>query len=256
MTQINWGLAQGNGFQNALAQGYQLGSNIRQRREETEYKNALANYDPANPDSLKDVMRVDPRLGIQLRRDTAAQEQAARKADISRRAASGDQTAMAELAGLDLGAWRGLSADQKKAADEQTTVFANAALDVLNYPPEQRNAALNAYIDRFNNPELEQYRGLQGQQLEQALRSVVAQSNMITKLHEAEQPRYQVVPEGGVLVDTRNPEAVGQFRQGGNVPRVSDEASYNALPPGSQYYDPNGNLRTKGGTAGNGGGGF
>lgn len=40
------------------------------------------------------------------------------------------------------------------------------------------------------------------------------------------------------------------------IPTVSDQAGYDALAPGAQYRDPTGNLRTKGGGAGNGVGGF
>lgn len=234
---INWGLANQNGFQNALAQGMAYGQQIKRNREEKEYKNALAGYDPSNPETIKPIMQADPRLGLHLQQQAAAQQAAAHEADVNRRAAAGDPQAMAELAGLNLGAWRGLSADQKKAADEQTTVFANAAMDILQRPPEQRNAALNGYIDQFRNPEFEQYRTLQGAELEQALRGVIAQSDMITKLHEAERPRYQVIPEGGVLVDTRNPQAVQQFGRG-NIPPP---------PPG---------FTIDGGSVGNGTGGF
>lgn len=43
----------------------------------------------------------------------------------------------------------------------------------------------------------------------------------------------------------------------GNLPQVTDEASYNAVPPGAQYRDPDGNIRTKaGGGVGNGTSGF
>ena len=44
MTQINWSLGQGNSFQNALAQGFQIGSQIKQQREQTAQRNALAEY--------------------------------------------------------------------------------------------------------------------------------------------------------------------------------------------------------------------
>lgn len=76
---IQWGLANQNGFQNALAQGMAFGQQIKRDREEKEYRNALAGYDPNNPDSIKGVMQVDPRLGIQLQRDAAAQQAEARK---------------------------------------------------------------------------------------------------------------------------------------------------------------------------------
>lgn len=42
MTNPNWGLLNaGGGFQNALASGFQMGSQVRQQREEKEYRNAL-----------------------------------------------------------------------------------------------------------------------------------------------------------------------------------------------------------------------
>jgi len=44
--------------------------------------------------------------------------------------------------------------------------------------------------------------------------------------------------------------------QSGGPPTVSDEAGYNALPPGTQYRDPQGTIRTKGGGGGNATGGF
>lgn len=37
---------------------------------------------------------------------------------------------------------------------------------------------------------------------------------------------------------------------GGSLPKVSDSATYNALPPGAQFIDPQGNVRTKGGQSG------
>jgi hypothetical protein len=44
---------------------------------------------------------------------------------------------------------------------------------------------------------------------------------------------------------------------GGNMPHVSDEASYNAVPPGAQYIGPDGHVRVKqGGAGGNVSGGF
>ena len=74
-SEINWGLANGpSSFDNALARGLQLGQMIRQRQDEKEYKNALAQYDPANPETLKPVMAADPRLGLQLQGKLPAHE--------------------------------------------------------------------------------------------------------------------------------------------------------------------------------------
>lgn len=86
MTNPNWGLLnRDGGFQNALSQGYQMGSALKQRREEKELNNALAAYDPANPESWRDVAKVDPRTGIQLRgqqQQAQAQQMEQRRADM------------------------------------------------------------------------------------------------------------------------------------------------------------------------------
>lgn len=51
----------------------------------------------------------------------------------------------------------------------------------------------------------------------------------------------------GMRFSIPNPYLSGGAAPSGNVPTVSDEATYNAVPPGGQYRDPQGNLRTKGG---------
>ena len=51
----------------------------------------------------------------------------------------------------------------------------------------------------------------------------------------------------GMRFSIQNPYLRGQNAGGGSIPRVTDEASYNALPAGSQFYDDEGKLRTKSG---------
>ena len=82
---VNWGLAGGNGFGNALATGLQLGQVARQRQEEKEYRNALAQYDPNNPETIKPIMEVDPRTGLHLQQQAQraqAQQAEQRRADL------------------------------------------------------------------------------------------------------------------------------------------------------------------------------
>jgi len=80
MTQINWGLGQGGGFQNALAQGYQLGSHIKQRREEGEQRNALAQYATnPTPEGLGALAQYAPEFVIRERERMQQQEQAAQQ---------------------------------------------------------------------------------------------------------------------------------------------------------------------------------
>jgi hypothetical protein len=64
-------------------------------------------------------------------------------------------------------------------------------------------------------------------------------------------PNERVFVQDGAVVRVPN-----TFRQQSGMPRVSNRQEYDALPPGAQYTDPNGNIRTKGGSGGNVGGGF
>lgn len=223
MSDVNWGIAtQPSSFQNALAQGFQIGQHIRQQNKEHETDNALAAYavNPDDPAATAALLKANPQLGYRAITDQRERSAAAQTADVSRRAAQGDPEAMAQLAGMDLGAWRGLQADQRAQAAQEAKGLGNAALDVLNRPSEQRGQALMAYAQQMgNNPAILRVAQLPPEQQDAALRAAVAQADMIGKLHEMEQPHYQVIPEGGSLVDTSNPQAIQQYSQGmGAVP--------------------------------------
>jgi hypothetical protein len=87
LTSPNFGLlAAGNSFQNALSQGYQLGTDARVRREETEKKNALAEY-AANPsqEGVAKIAAHAPQFAMQEGqrfRQEAAQTQQKQRADM------------------------------------------------------------------------------------------------------------------------------------------------------------------------------
>lgn len=259
---INWGLAdRGGGFQNALAQGFQMGNMLRQRREEGERRNALAAYatDPSEQ-NFAGLAQAAPEYAIRERERMDARAAQQQEAGLVQRAIGGDQEAMTQLATVNFDKWKSLSAEQRAATRQEAEIFGNAALDVLNRPPEQRQAAVMAYAQQLGRqyPEVAQIAQLPPDQLESALRAAVAEAQMVGKLIELEQPNYRVIPEGGSLVDVGNPQAVQQFAPGAqqSIPQISGEADYNALPPGAQYRDPHGNLRTKGGAGSNASDGF
>jgi len=86
MTNPNWGLANRGNFQNALAQGFEVGSQMRQRREQTEQRNALAAYvlDP-NEANTAAVAPHAPELVLRQRQQAADAEAQAlrdRRADL------------------------------------------------------------------------------------------------------------------------------------------------------------------------------
>lgn len=78
---IDWNLASGpSGFENALAQGMQFGSQMAQRRQQEEQRNALSAYaiDPNNEKNFNALAQHAPEYALQVRgqRDAAAQRQA------------------------------------------------------------------------------------------------------------------------------------------------------------------------------------
>ena len=66
-----------------------------------------------------------------------------------------------------------------------------------------------------------------------------------------EEPRMVNIPGVGsyfgTMSEIQQMLGRGGSQGSGNIPRVTDEASYSALPPGSKFYDDEGNLRTKSG---------
>lgn len=267
MTQINWGLANGGNFQNALATGLQFGQMAAQAKQQRETKNALAAYGQSpNEETLGGVMQADPRLGIQLRGDMQAQQAKAAEAGLTQRALAGDTAALDELATVNFNKWKALSAETKAAAASEAKLFGNAAIDILGTPEAQRAAKLQGYAQQFGQqyPEIAQIAQLPPEQLDAALRGAVAEAGMVEKLIAMEQPKYMAIPEGGTLVDTRNPQAVSSFasNQSQPGPSIPPEAA-EALRRGEgtpeqfdQMFGPGSAARVMGGPAGNGGGTF
>lgn len=229
MVSPNWGLLnQGGGFQNALAQGYQLGSVARERREETERKNALAQYatNPDDPKATQALIKADPRLGVQVMERQRAQQAEAELGQLTQRALQGDQDAMGQLATRNFDRWKSLDSAQRDATKQKATVLGNAAMDVLNRPAEQRRAAVAAYAQQLGGqfPGVAQLAQLPDDQLEAALRGAVAEAGMVEKMISMERPDYMAVPYDATLVNTRDPASLRQFGQGGSAPSVPPAA--------------------------------
>lgn len=232
MVNPNWGLLFANGgnggFDNALARGMQIGSRIRERREQEAQRNAFAEY-AANPtrEGAAGLVQYNPQFGMGEIARFDQQAAAAREADVRRGAASGDPAAMAELAGIDLNAWRGLSSDQRQAAASQMEAMGNAAMYVANLPEEQRAAAWDQQVSLLSRqfPELQQY---QGQYSPEALASAVNGAGKFMDFWRTQQPDYMVLPENATMVDARNPAAVAQFGGQGGAPQQPQQPQRNS----------------------------
>lgn len=201
-----WGQGAAGGFQNALAAGLQMGQIARQnqqqdmfmRQREAQIQQQGAQFEAEQAEALRkqDAARVEGEL-------TAA-------------ALGGNEEALTQLATRNFDKWKSISGELKAKAVGEAELYGNAALDLLQVPYEQRRGRFIAYSQQF--PELgdkiQEVAFLPAEQQETALRAALAEAKMIGKLHEMERPSYQAIPEGGTLVNTRDPAAVQQFQGG------------------------------------------
>lgn len=222
---INWNLGvMPDVGQNALA-AFEQG---REQRKQDEYKNAIQTYagDPSDQNLNALLPYAKPEQVFQI---TAERQKRQAQVEDDRHAAT--------LKGM-----------------------GQAALDIMSRPPEQRAAAWDAYAQHFARFDPSAAQSV-GQYNEQAVMAILAQNGLMGEFQKSLEPKYQVVPEGGALVDTHNPEALARFssqppQQDGQVQTVTDRASYDALPPGASYRAPDGSLRRKGGPTPQASGGF
>lgn len=260
------------GLVNPAAVGASIGNAFQQGMQQAEaYKtrSALQDYikSPSEQAALN-VATYNPMLGMQLQereqgRAAAQQKQAAaqRQSQLQAAAAQGDKSALAELAGIDLDAWGKISTAEKQALAQRVDYIGQAALAVSQLPEQARPAAWDSYIMQGAQafPDLAQY---QGKYSPDALNAALAQSGQVKTFLDLEKPQYMNVPIDADLVNVRDPEALRQFQErrsgeGQNLPSVTDEATYNAIPPGSRYVTPDGQVRVKqGGAGGNASGNF
>jgi hypothetical protein len=218
-------------------------------KEEREVRGALTAYaiNPDDPAAFEKLAQYRPEIAIQVRGERDKRQQAAQVADLQRRAAGGDRTAMAQLAGIDLDAWDKLADNDRQAATERASVIGQAALRISQLPPEQRPMAWDQAIDQLavRFPELAEYKG---QYSEEALMGAIDSAKLVDDFFQLEKPSYQVIPEGGTLVNTRDPGAVSSFVSGQGAPAApTSKADYDALAPGAEYVAPDGSRRVKGG---------
>lgn len=240
-------------------------SGLRQAQaenEERQVRGALAAYaqnpDNVDPHAFATIAQWNPKLAIEIREDSTKRQQASRVADLQRRAAGGDRTALAQLAGIDLDAYDKLADNERQETAERASVVGQAALRISQLPEAQRPAAWDAAIDQLASryPELAEYRG---QYSEEALMGAIDSAKLAEKFFDLERPRYQAIPEGGTLVNTSDPEAVRSFVSGqdADIPVVASPEEARRMPPGSEFRTPDGRvMRVPGGGSGNAAGGF
>lgn len=197
------------GLQNPAAPGQAFMAGMergRAQREERELKGALAAYavNPDDPAAFETLARVKPEFAIQIRQDRTKRDQAAQVADLQRRAAAGDRSALAQLAGIDLDAYDKLADNDRNATKERVDAIGQAALRISQLPPDQRPAAWDASVGQLATrwPELAEY---QGKYSEEALNSAIDTAGQVGKFFELSRPEaFNIGPGEGRYERNRN----------------------------------------------------
>lgn len=203
---INWGIGL-----NAPDAGQAFSAGWRQGGTENALRRISAN--PGDSGAINALMNFDPRMGMHFQEQQRAQQAATQERDIKMRAAQGDPEARTQLAGIDWKAWEGLEDGAKKQASQAVDFIAQAAMHIDSLPEQDRAAAWAGYVQNA------EARGMDIPPLYETyspavLQAAIAEAGEIKGMLEARQPKYQVVPEGGALVNTRDTAALSQFGAG------------------------------------------
>lgn len=199
MVNPNWGMLQPVDVGSKIQEGYQQGRQIGAQ-------NALSQYaaNPDSPDAMNALAKFAPQYAIQVR-----QQQQAQQAALQRQTAVGDaltgKAPASSLAYIDPKLFNDLDENQKKQAAESLKTVGQVAL--MADTPEEWDQIVGQLAQR--EPSFAQYQGQFAQR-----EAIIAQVGEAVKLLEQQKPSYQVIPEGGMLVNTKDPAALTQVANG------------------------------------------
>ncbi|OWQ98022.1 hypothetical protein [Sphingopyxis witflariensis] len=205
MTQINWNALQSFDIGGAFNQGMQAG---QQRRREQETDNALRALvaNPNDPNVVQNLAQYDPRMAMQVQQQQSQQAQQQQLVQTRRAAAGGDAQALMDLAGVAPDEYFRFDEQTRKGVEKGIEVIGQAAL--MADTPEKWDATVQQL-----GPEFAQYMGRFDLR-----EGVVSKAKLAKEFIDINQPKYQVIPEGGMLVNTRDPQALAQVGAGGPAP--------------------------------------
>jgi hypothetical protein len=202
--------------QNALLQGMQVGAAMRQRKQAEESKKAEDDFyrakiggDPNQISTAQNALATyNPKAVYGMR---AIEREAQTRAAV----ATGQAPASA-LAAINWDDYAKLTADQAAIAKQNVETIGQMAL--MADTPQKWDAT----IDQLG-PQFAQYKGQFGQR-----EAMIARAGQVKEFLDQQAPKYQVIPEGGTLVNTRDPAALQQVANGQTAPQGDLEAQAQA----------------------------
>jgi hypothetical protein len=164
-------------FNALLMGGFQAGREMKRQEGE---RNALAGLVNGDDKALGDLATYNPQMAFQVR---SQQDQ--------------QRVAMAK--------------QQRELLEQGKKAVGQAALQIAQLPEGERPAAWDSAIDYLVGQGWDGLQQFRGKYSAQSLMGVISEAGLSNELRTATQPSYQVIPEGGTLVNTRDPAAVQQF---------------------------------------------
>lgn len=271
MTQINWNALQSFDIGGAFNQGMQAG---QQRRREQETDNALRALiaNPNDTNVVNDLAKYDPGMAYRVQGQQQQAQAATHERDVKVRAAQGDPEAIAELAGIDWNAWKGISGPDKDKLKARNDFLGQAALRISQMPVGQQAQAWDSYVQQgvqLGYSDLAEY---QGKYSPDAVQALIANAGQVAKLFELEKPELRNVAYGDTLLDVKplargeqprvvvQPYGQGQQPAVPNGPDAEDIAMLRQNPNAAAQFDevfgPGAAQRALGGGGGNATGNF
>ena len=209
--------------------------NAESERMRAEFPNAPEFANDPRTEAYNRLAKINPRLAMQAQDRVAGQEaaraklmQEQRAADLRTKAAQGDPNALQQLVGIDFDSWKTLGAEQRQRVKDINEYTGQAGLRISQLPPEQRAAAWDQVIDNGVARGFKELASKRGQYSDKALTDAIDGAGLVDKFLSLAEPKYTTIPEGGTLVNTRDPNAVRQF-QGGASPQAA--APVNVITP-------------------------
>lgn len=210
---------------NAAAAFQQSYNQARQQKQQEAQQTAFSNYaTDQSQENLNALAPHNPQYVIQQKQaqqqHQAQQQQQEYERDIRVRAAQGEPEAIAAMAGFDWNAFQGMGAQDRAKTKEVNEYLGQASLAISQLPEAQRSQAWDQYVQQGVQLGYQSLAQHQGKYSPQGLNSIIAQSGQVKQLLDLSAPKYQSIPEGGTLVNTRDPQAVNQFQQESSAPDV------------------------------------
>ena len=192
-------------------------------------------------------------MGDERQRQAAAlkAQQIAEEKQVTFAALNGDPEARRRLAYYNSELYLKLDENHKKAVDQAMKAIGQQAFSILQLPEDQRAPALRQAIVGLRQQGVDTSGFQLSGDATADLKAALAMTGQLDQWEQFSQPKYQQVGEAGLAgfqfgVPIQQNGQVQNFAPGsGQMPVVSDEQSYAAIPPGQQYTDPNGNVRVK-----------